>query len=96
MSVSKKQKQEQQDNIERTLLKYLDIICKTVGLHISEWDLDRNLFIAIRQSNQLTNAIAWCKKYNSLIDLAKATNTTLNSKFYWFENLNKYINNKSE
>ena len=60
-------------------------------MRLAEWDLDKNLYEAIRTHAKDSALIDLFEKYDSVYDVADALKLNIDSAFVWFRNMNKPI-----
>lgn len=80
--------------LEKLLLRKLGLMAHTIGLNLSEWDLDNQLYAAFRGSEKLELASRTCVEYDALIDAARAMKIKINPNFLWFYHMEKFIYTK--
>jgi hypothetical protein len=95
MKYKKTQKNEidQKDTAEQKLMSLLDKICLAVNIHISDWDLDKELFIALMgsPSEKLRKCEHILEEYDKYYQLLKDLNISVDPKYRWFTNIKEHI-----
>lgn len=83
----------QKQKAEKRLSDLLDIICRAVDIPIIEWDLDKELFVAIISSSKqkLAKATIVFAEYNECYLLFKDLGITVDAKYRWFTNIKEHI-----
>lgn len=83
----------QTETAEKYLRRLLDKICQAVDIRLSEWDVDKDLFVAVLNSpkQKLLKSYQACADYSECYMLLKELNIKIPAKYHWFANILDYI-----
>lgn len=84
-------KKDTQKNLaEEYLMHILEKVCLSLNIRIEEWNLDKDLFMAIIKNPKLESAAVRhnLAMYDTCYDMAKKLNIRVNSNLKWFTNIN--------
>ena len=88
--VDKKDKDTQKQLAEEYLMHILEKVCLSLDIRLEEWDLDKELFIAIIKNPKLeTVAVRHnLAMYDTCYAMAKKLTIKINPNLKWFTNIN--------
>lgn len=78
---------------EKYLLGILDKICLNVDLRKDDWELNKDLLIAISKSykSKKKKDTALFYSYDQCFSMLKKLNIKISAKFKWFTNLEEHV-----
>jgi hypothetical protein len=78
---------------EKYLLGILDKICLNVDLRKDDWELNKDLLIAISKSykSKKKKDTALFYSYDQCFNMLKKLNIKISAKFKWFTNLEEHV-----
>lgn len=86
----KKYKPANVDVVEKDLRKLLTQLCRSVGLSLSEWNVDKSLHNAIKTRPEwVVKSEKTRHKYDQLIETSEKMKLNIEEKWYWFYQLCK-------
>jgi hypothetical protein len=81
-------KHKNRDVVEEHLQQILQEMCECVGVDINQWNIDKQLFKAIVNSDTACeNFSKLSSAYDTCYFLAKKLNIKVNPRYYWFANI---------
>jgi hypothetical protein len=82
-------KEHNKEAIELHLTQLVTKICRKTGLHAADWDISRDLYNALHETEKLHEAVALTEKYDSFYMVADAMGVVIDPRFAWLHNINK-------
>ena len=81
------------EKAEKHLLRLLEEVCQAVDIRIADWDVDKELFIAVisSPSEKLNKSIRLLEKYDECYLLLKTLDISVAAKFRWFTNIKEHV-----
>jgi hypothetical protein len=88
--ICKKHKDTQKKLAEEYLLHILEGVCLSLNIRMEEWNLDKDLFMAIIKNPKLDSAVVRhnLAMYDTCYAMVKKLNIKINSNLNWFANIN--------
>jgi hypothetical protein len=88
-----KQKKIAEAHLDALLVK----ICLSVGIQLAEWEINKDLLLAVINNPKATKAQAQKQyvAYDSCYKLIKNLNVRVSSKYRWFTNIKEIIQQKN-
>ena len=85
--------QSQKDIAEKYLLGLLDKICLTVDIRKDDWELNKDLLMAIIKGYKAKRhkQIALFYAYDQCFSMLEKLNIKISAKFKWFTNLEEHV-----
>ena len=88
--IYKKDKETQKNIVEEHLVHILEKTCLSLNIRLEEWNLDKELFVAIVTNPKVDSAAVRhnLAMYDTCYDMAKKLNIRINTNLKWFTNIN--------
>lgn len=85
--------QSQKDIAEKYLLGLLDKICLAVDIRKDDWELNKDLLMAIIKGHKAKRhkSTALFYAYDQCFNMLKKINVKISTKFKWFTNLEEHV-----
>jgi hypothetical protein len=90
MHTDKKHKDTQKKLAEEYLMHILNKVCLSLNIRMEEWNLDKDLFLAIVKNPKLnSDAVRHnLAMYDTCYAMTKKLNIRVNANLKWFTNIN--------